>query len=345
MTHDAHVTETLQRGWWEDVLLVVVNGEHRVRKHLHRLDAPWARDVFIKEWRFLRALPSDLVPPFVRILDQSDLLLQDPIPPGEELWFDMEHLDAFTDVRHLLRTGGLTQDDADRIQARLIEALVEGLYRLPGRPFDSDAIIWTVMQQVLDFAHADADLAPFAQADTLVINGQTLPNLSRTLPAARADDRVRASLDDAPSVMLHGDLFYENILYRREPAAIRIVDPVSVAGVSFGPVVFDRVKFASWLDGELYALRHGAFELDADADGPVPVVRYAWSKHDPVLRGLSDLDLGSRVLAAMDALTGPTNAAHAVLDAYFALAMAANTPMPQRLLRYVRAVERLAMWG
>ncbi len=345
MSHDAEIVETIQRGWWEDVLRVTVDGRRRVRKHLHRLDAPWARDVFIKEWRFLRALPPDLVPPFVRVIDQCELLLRDPVPAGEELWFDMEPLDGFADVRHLLRRGQLTQDDADRIQDLLVEALVDGLYRLPGEPFDSDRIVWSVMDQVLDFARDDAELGPFARAEAVEINGRTLANLSRTLLPARQDARVRAALDDAPSVTLHGDLFHENILYRREPAAIRIVDPVSVAGVSSGPVVFDRAKFASWLSGELYALRHGAFELEAHADRAVPVVRYAWAKDDPVLRGLSELDLGSRVLGAMDALAGPGEGPRAVLDAYFALAMAANTSMPQKLLRYVRAVERLAIWG
>ncbi|MBN1344145.1 MAG: hypothetical protein JXQ73_15780 [Phycisphaerae bacterium] len=345
MTPGCHVVRPLQNGWWENVLLISVSGEYRVRKELHRLDAPWARNVLIKEWQYLRGLPQSLRPPFVTVLDQCQELLSDPPPDATPLWFDMEYLDGFTDVRSLLAQRRLTPFDADRIQALLIDALCEGLYRLPGEPFDPDRLVWPVMSQVLDLALTDQDLAPYARPDQIVVNGAPQANLKRTLPTARADDLPRRQFDRGASVRLHGDLFYENVLYRPDPPAIRLIDPVSVAGVDSGPVLFDRVKFASWLSGELYALRHGAFQLTADPASNLPRIDYAWSKDDPVIDGLHRLELGSRVLSAMDALTGPSEAAGAVLDAYFSLAMVANTPMPQKLLRYARAVERLSTWA
>ncbi len=351
MTPDAAVMRTLQTGWWEDVLLVDVDGAPRVRKRLHRLDAPWAREVFIQEWRYLRGLPASLRPPFVQVLAECDELLANPPPSDRPLWFDMEHLDGFTDVRALLAEGGLDishgccTGETICLQELLIAALLDGLYRLPGAPFEADRIIWPVIEQVLALALTDAELGAYARADSLDINGEVHANLRRTVPTARADDRVRAQLESVPSVRLHGDLFYENVLYRADPPAIRLIDPVSVAGVEAGPVVFDRVKFASWLGGELYALRHGAFELSGEPGGTPPRVQYVWDENDPVLSALQEVDLGSGVLAAMDELTGPSDEAQAVLEAYFNLAMVANTPMPQKLLRYARAVERLAAWA
>lgn len=354
MTADVEVVRPLQRGWWENVLLVRVDGRLRARKELHRLDAPWARDVLIKEWRYLRELPASMRPPFVSVVDQCDELTADPPPADRRLWFDMEYIEGFTDVRALLAEGRVSVSDAARIQDLLIAALVDGLYRLPGEPFDPDRIVWPVIEQVVEFAVDDADLAPYAGVDEVTINGTVRPNLRQTLSAARADGLIREQFRAAPSVRLHGDLFYENVLYRPDPPAIRLIDPVSVAGVASGPVMFDRVKFASWLSGELYALRHCEFELDHDcchcgglsgAVGRVARIDYAWSSDDPVLGHLRHVDLGSRVLAAMNELCGPCEEAQAVLDAYFNLAMVPNTPMPQKLLRYARAVESLARWA
>lgn len=345
MTATARAIRTLQAGYWENVLLIEVDGQPRVRKELHRLDAPWARNVFIREWHYLRELPDSMRPPFVSVLGQCDELLTDAPPPDRPLWFEMEYLDGFADVRALLAEDRIGQADAERIQDLLAGALVDGLYTLPGEPFDADRIVWSVIEQVHAFARDDPTLARFARAEALDINGKTVPNLNRTFPRARADGQARGQFQAAPSVRLHGDLFYENVLYRFDPPAIRLIDPVSVAGVSAGPVVFDRVKFASWISGELYAQRHGKFALTADPHANPPCVDYAWISGEPVLDGLGRLDLGSRVLAAMDALIGPTDEAQAVLEAYFNLAMVPNTPMPQRLLRYVRAAGHLARWG
>jgi len=345
MIADAQVIRPLQTGFWENVLLVKVDGRTRVRKELHRLDTPWARDVFIREWRYLRELPESLQPPFVSVIAQCEGLLADPPPADQPLWFDMEYLEGFTDVRALLAEGDVGPSEAMRIQELLVTALIDGLYRLDGEPFEAGRIVWPVIEQVLAFAANDDDLAPYARADALMVNGKVLPNLPRTLPAVRVDEALRQQLDAAPSVVLHGDLFYENVLYRPDSPAIRLVDPVSVAGVAAGPVVFDRTKFASWLSGGLYALRHGAFELRSDPAGRHPRVDYAWAKDDPVLSHLHRVDLGGRVLAAMDELTGPTERAQTVLDVYFNLAMVPNTPMPQKLLRYARAVERQAQWA
>lgn len=336
---------TLQAGWWENVLLVEVDGRPRVRKELHRLDAPWARDVFVKEWRYLTGLPESLRPPFVSVVDQCDELTDNAPPTDRPLWFDMEYLDGFTDVRSMLAADDLEQNDADSIQELLATALLDGIYRLPGEPFDAEMIVWPVIEQVLTFALNDDHLSPFARPNALIVNGNVRPNLETTLRAARTDPRVSEQLTSAPSVRLHGDLFYENVLYRPDPPAIRLIDPVSVAGVDSGPVVFDRVKFASWVSGELYALRHGAFELTTDRNGHPPGVEYAWKRGDPVIDNLQRLDVGAGVLSAMDKLTGPSEQAQAVLEAYFNLAMVPNTPMPQRLLRYARAVEHLAQWA
>ncbi len=339
------VVRRLQAGWWEDVLLIRCPDGLRVRKQLHRLDAPWATDVFIREWRYLRDLPDGLQPPFVRILDQCEGLMCEPVPLDRPLWFDMEYLEGFTDVRALLSQGQITPADAEHIQDLLIDALMNRLYRLPGRQMSADRTIWPVVDQVLDFAVHDPDLSPYAKADAWTINGVRHPSLHRTTPAAKTDLALRRQIDEAPGVRLHGDLFYENVLYRPNPPAIGLIDPVSVAGVSEGPIVFDRVKFHTWLTGELYALRHGRFRAEADPGGDSPCFSYAWTEDDPVIRGLHAVDLGRRVLARMDERIGDSAAAQALLTAYFNLAMVPNTSMPQRLLRYARATELMARWG
>jgi hypothetical protein len=345
MTADVEVVRRLQTGWWENVTLVGRSGLLRVRKELHRLDAPWARDVFIKEWQYLCKLPEGLRPPFVRVIAQCDELLMNPPPPDRPLWFDMEYLDGYTDVRALLAEGRVSSKDAECIQGLLIDALLNCLYHLPGEPFEVDRIIWPVFEQVMDFAERDAELAPYARSPRWVINGRARPNLKQTVPVARADRRARQQFESSPSVRLHGDLFYENVLYRPDPPAIGLIDPVSVAGVAAGPVVFDRVKFDTWVSGELYALRHGRFEVRAGPGRSPPRVDYVWSADDPVLKELRKVDLASRVLAAMDERTGPSESAQAILAAYFNLAMVPNTAMPQRLLRYARATEIMARWA
>jgi len=347
MTIENHVelVRRFQAGWWEDVWLIRVNGQLRVRKELHRPDAPWAREAFVKEWDYLRGLPEELHPPFVRVVGQCDDLLSDRPPSDRALWFDMEYLAGYTNVPTLLGEGRIGPADAERIQDLLIDALMNRLYRIPGDPFEPDRILWKVMQEVVDFATADADLAPYANAACWVINGVGCPRLRETIPAARYDERVRQPLENSPAVRLHGDLFYENVMYRPDPPSIGLIDPVSVAGVATGPVVFDRAKFHSWTTGELYALRHNRFELRADPAGSSPRVEYAWVRTDPVVRALREIDLSGRLLAAMDERIGPSDAAQAVLGAYFHLVMVPNTPMPQKLLRYARATEILARWG
>ena len=117
-----------------------------------------------------------------------------------------------------------------------------------------------------------------------------------------------------------------------------LIDPVSVAGVSSGPPLFDLVKYVSYATGELagLALRLGGRRrvrrrerlrvrcpLAERGAGRLPRPRLAHA-------------LSARVRARYGPVDGR---AYRLIDGYFSVAMAVNTGGTQRRARLLKATQ------
>jgi hypothetical protein len=145
-------------------------------------------------------------------------------------------------------------------------------------------------------------------------------------------------------VRLHGDLHLENILWR--PLAIAgaesrvvLIDVVSVAGVTFGPPLWDLVKYESYATGELMALRAEKIEVTGIGAG---VNRYTCRirTEDPALAPFQDRDWHGIFRAAYETQYGAIDRRlYHFIHGYFNAAMALNTRGLQRQGRLLRATD------
>ncbi|MHC4545474.1 MAG: hypothetical protein ACYSYL_13290, partial [Planctomycetota bacterium] len=210
------------------------------------------------------------------------------------------------------------------------------------RPSLSEHILH-VIDAVLTQLSQQSEFAPLIEASTLIINDKQLCG-PRTAMARLAQDRTAVrSVDGKPQVKLHGDCFLENILISGPstdpnwPSQVILVDPVSVAGVFQGHPLFDLVKYESYARGELLALRSEKIQVNGFR---VPSqCRYAYRvcEDEATIKPFHLIDWYSRFRAAYISRYGEIDmSVYSLLDAYFALAMAACTDGLQRRGRLLK---------
>ena len=337
------VVRTLKDGYWDRTELVSLpDGSLRVRKTSNG-DAPpgpWGVGALRREIEYLSTLPSEARGAFPPLLARWDDGARGRAGVGYEVPFYAEHRDA----GELAQCGMFVQSEADSFQLALLDVLLERVHGPPGaksEPFSCH--VTRVVDHSLGILEADPLLARLSRAESLRLNGERRAGL-RTSFARLLSDGVLSILDTEPQVRLHGDLFLENVLWRTtEPARcsaeipqLLLIDPVSVAGVTAGPPLFDLVKYESYATGELLALRSESVDISGFDGSDDYVSRIRWQSAE--LLPYETLDLHTRFRRGFEARYGPVDRrASRLIDGYFSVVMAVNTKGVQRRARLLKA--------
>lgn len=333
----ARVERVLKDGYWDRTEVVELDdGTRRVRKFSKGAAAgPWGVQTLRAEIHYLRTLPPAVQGWFPDVLNAW--------VESESLGYEMPFYENLRDAAAQILDGSLQQKQADKLQEELAKVVFRHLHvPAPAAPPVAAHVEKTIREALAEL-EADAELRGLISAEAVQINGQRLPGPGRAFQQLAAQRRVFNTLGAPPAVRLHGDLFLENILYCAEAPAgekrLVLLDPVSVAGVSAGPALFDLVKYESFATGELFALRNELVDAGPDGNGGWKV-RVRWEA--PELRPFRMLDLRTRFRGHYRARHGEIERVpYRLLEAYFALVMARNTKGLQRSARVLKAAEAL----
>jgi hypothetical protein len=346
------VVRTLKDGYWERTEIIeIADGSLRVRKS-SKPDAhlgPWGVAALRREIEYLSTRPEaarTAFPPLLAAWDDG----ADEVPRvGYEMPYYPDHVDA----GELARTGALRQSEIDPFQETLAEVVLERVHTpLPSEVFSEgfrtlalqplSAHVTFVVEDALRRLEGDPALASLIRAESIRLNGAAQAGTRAAFARAAADDALAVALDREPQRCLHGDLFLENILWRRAdgeaglPPRLVLIDPVSVAGVVHGPPLFDLVKYESYATGELPALRSEWVEIGGFDGGDDYRYQVRWQSAE--LAPFRRLDWHSRFRRAFEAKYGVVDRrAYHLIDGYFSLAMAVNTGGTQRRARLLKA--------
>jgi hypothetical protein len=334
---------TLKDGYWDRTEVIELpGGEYRVRKQTKGAAfGPWGIGSLRREIDFLRLLPAHAAGAFPPLLAAWDEHAGPSPDVGYEMPFYADHLDAGV----LARAGSLAQDEIDAFQEALAAAVLERLHEPTVALESLAAHVTSLIEEAWRTLEKDPALARIVDAPTLLLNGEHVAGARRAFAKIQGETDALAVLDAAPCVRLHGDFFLENILWR--PATVTpttptpqllLIDPVSVAGVTCGPAVFDLVKYVSYATGELLALRSEWLEIAERTDAEVPHYDYGIRWEDPGLSVFRARDWHTRFVRAFEKRHGPVNRRlYELIDGYFSAAMAVNTTGAQRQARLLKA--------
>jgi len=338
------VVRTLQDGFWDlTEVIELADGSRRVRKCCKGATAerPWGVESLRREIRYLRSASPEAAEVLPRLLACWDR----PGAKGPEVGYEMPFYANHRDAGTLARSGALDQEEIDIFQGELADAVFARLHGRTGRDAEplSQHMIRAVRQA---FRGLVADRAYSALIDVYEIELNGRPALG---PRAAFEQIVRetdlpARIDDTPAVQLHGDLHLENILWRPlavsgEDSRVIMIDVVSVAGVTFGPPLWDLVKYESYATGELMALRAEKIEVAGLGDGSGRY-RCRIRTEDQALEPFLKFNWQALFRAAYESQYGRVDERlYRFIHGYFNAAMALNTSGIQRQGRLLRATE------
>ena len=335
----ATVVRTLRDGYWDRTELIRLgDGSLRVRKTSKGTAAPgpWGVGTLRREIEYLKAWQGKAADLFPALLAAWD--------DGAQLGYEMACVEDSIDVGTLAQSAAMTQQQADMFQDSLGQAVFELLHQ-PVAPHESLA---SHVQQTITEALAQLRLhnefVPLIDADAVRINDTRLAGLQSAMQRLLRWPAALETLDAAPCVRLHGDLFLENVLMpqQRDAAAwldqFKLIDPVSVAGVDRGHPLFDLVKYESYATGELLAMRAEKVYVDGFAAPSAAGYVYRVCADDPAIKPFHTIDWHSRFRAAYVKQYGQVDhRAYCLLEAYFALAMALCTSGLHQQARILKA--------
>ena len=333
------VVKTLRDGYWDRTELIrLEDGSLRVRKTSKGTAAPgpWGVSTLRREIEYLRALQGKAANLFPALLAAWD--------DGSQLGYEMACIEDSVDVAALAQSTAMTQQQADAFQDSLGQAVFTHLHQ-PVAPRESLAShIQQTITEALAQLRRHSEFATLIDAHAVRINDTALTGLQSALRRLLCEPAPLHTLDAAPCVRLHGDLFLENILVPRQddatatPTRFKLIDPVSVAGVYQGHPLFDLVKYESYATGELVAMRAEKMYVDGFADPSAGRYVYGVCTDDPTVRPFAAIDWQSRFRTAYLSHYGQVDRhAYCLLDAYFALVMARCTTGLHQQARVLKA--------
>jgi hypothetical protein len=339
------IVRPLNNGYWDRTELIELpDGSQRVRKR-NKAEAggsPWGVESLRREIAYLRSRPESaaaVLPPVLASWDHNT-------DTGRDLGYEMPFYADHTDAGRLAREGALPQSEIDEFQDALSEAVFGRIHQNVILKSSLATHMLDVIDHALSGLAGDSDFGRLVNSEVISLNGARALGPRAAIDRLKTDGHVLTAVDAAPTVRLHGDLFLENILWRRSSekhhdARLVLVDPVSVAGISEGPPAWDLVKYESYAKGELLALRTERVEVNGmGATNSCYEWRYRWE--DVSLTPFRNHDWHSRFRRAYIAKYGePDTSLCAFIDAYFSLAMAMNTSGLQRQARLLKATSDL----
>jgi hypothetical protein len=343
----ARVVRTLHDGFWDlTEVIELPGGELRVRKRSKGATAerPWGPESLRREIRYILTATPAAGTVLPRVLAWWDLGGPDGVVDvGYEMPFYPDHRDAGT----LARGGHLAQDEIDEFQRTLADAVFNRLHATTGRDAEPLSRHMTgAVRQAFDGLVGDPAFAALIEAERIELNGRSTLGPRAAFESLVRDTDLLGWLDSAAAVRLHGDLHLENILWRPlaagrppgEPPLV-FIDVVSVAGVTYGPSLWDLVKYESYATGELMALRAERIEVGGLGEGSGRY-RCRIRTEDPALAPFQARNWHAVFRAAYERGHGAVDERrYRFIHGYFNAAMALNTGGRQRQGRLLRATE------
>ncbi len=341
------VIRLLKDGYWDRTeVLEMPDGSQRVRKR-NRADvesSPWGLESLRREIHYLAAIADRPAAAFPPLLDHWDQLTPSGRP---DIGYDHPYYAKHRDAGQIARVGRVDQAEVDHFQDHLAAALLQEVHIPQAAPSPLSAHLQQAVTEAFTTLRQIPCLQRLIDTPQIRLNGHLALGPATVWQEITQHSSLLTVLDQAPHTRIHGDFFLENILWTSRPPSdtrsLILIDPVSVAGVSVAPPVFDLVKYTSYAKGELLALRSewltvAGFEPPS---GPVAIPAYAYQLDyaHPQLAALRTLNWHSRFRAAFLAHHGPIDQRlYHLIDGYFSAAMAANTTGTQQQARLLKAV-------
>lgn len=119
-------------------------------------------------------------------------------------------------------------------------------------------------------------LSAVARAETVRVNGQSIPGLPAIVERLESDIELLGRLEPAKLTEIHGDFKPDNILVKEKTGEFVLIDPRgrSEVGTTTQDPLYDLAKFLTSTLGYYTALNNGAFKFSAD-NSSIPAIQYS----------------------------------------------------------------------
>lgn len=322
-------------------IIEVADAPRRVRKRNKPTGVTsWRAESLRRQIRYLQTLPRELATLFPPVLAAWERQTPAGLDFGYEMPFYPHHFDA----GELALTEAMDQAEIDQFQQELAAAVLQLLHE-PAKaeaPFSEHLV--AAVRSGYDELCGTADFAALINATNIVVNDQPLPGPRAAFEKLVGETQRLGDLDKLPIVRVHGELFLGNILWR--PSALRgaepqliLIDPVSAAGVSCAPALFDLVKYEMHATGEQLALRSDFFEVSGFGSAE-HAYRYEVRWSDVSLQPFQIADWHRKFRQAFETRHGSVDAKlHELLGGYFNVLAARRCAGAQRVACLLKAAK------
>ncbi len=341
---------TLKDGFWEETAIYESPDGGQVVRKASKPTAetgPWAHSTLRREIRYLKELPPaarSLFPPVLRAWGDAAEAGAENSP---DLGYEIPYYQDCISVADRIATQdhAVTPEERASFQADLARHLFDTLHTPVPREESLAAHVKETLATAINTLGKIERFAKVIQQPVITLNGGTGPGLQRVFADLLTADFFDR-LDRGSCVRLHGDLILENILCPRGRDAPwkveRFIDPVSVAGITAGPPLFDLVKYESYASGELLAIRSELATAGPSLPRRTNSFTFAWDHQDPRLAPYRDGAWHREFGRAYVDRYGPIDrAVYHLLDGYFSLVMAVNTTGHQQWARVLKGADAL----
>ena len=334
------VLRVVHEGYWDRLDLIRFgDGTLRMRKASKgdTCAGPWGLGTLRREITYLNAVRGVVAGHFPELICYWD--------NSPDVGYDMSYIPSAVDAGKLASSCRLDQGQADVLQERLAE-IVFDLVHEPVSPQQPLSVhVRGVMDNIFGQFARYSEFSELIDTPSVRVNNKPLAGARSAMKQFLEATGALARLDQPPQVRLHGDLFLQNVLVAESgaedawPSGLKLIDPVSVAGVFEGHPLFDLVKYESYATGELLALRAGRVEIDGFGDTSQRGYTYRVALEAAEISPFHQTNWLGRFRAAFTARYGAIHMpTYRLLEAYFAFVMAACTDGLQRRARVIKGV-------
>jgi hypothetical protein len=130
------------------------------------------------------------------------------------------------------------------------------------------------------------DLAKFICSDSFTVNGNVFPGIKKIMPQVVEYMKMISSKSLYNWQIIHGDLFFGNMLYDINSDTLKIVDPRGNFGVDgiYGDVRYDLAKLAHSIVGKYDFVVNGLYTIYSQSDSHIEFQIYeSKQKHDELV--------------------------------------------------------------